>query len=103
MTAIAISAGAMSSTDANQAQNYSAGSLSPNANVMGDFEAKIVSYRREDLSGDIETSMGKAAGGNVRVGDLTGFAQFDVIYNGGVLPMRHAAEIVAMLQQGVYL
>lgn len=95
--------GAMSSTDANQAQNYSAGSLSPNANVMGDFEAKIVSYRREDLSGDIETSMGKAAGGNVRVGDLTGFAQFDVIYNGGTLPMRHAAEIVAMLQQGVYL
>lgn len=95
--------GAMSTVDANQAQSYSAGSLSPNANVMGDFEAKIVAYRREDLSGDIETSLGKAAGGNVKVGDLTGFAQFDVIYNGGILPMRHAADIISQLQEGIYI
>lgn len=95
--------GAMSATDANQAQSYSTGSLSPNANVMGDFEAKIVAYRRDDLSGDIETSLGKAAGGNVKVGDLSGFAQFDVIYNGGILPMRRSASIIAKLQEGIYI
>lgn len=83
--------------------SYSTGSLSPNANVMGDFEAKLVMYRHDDLTQAIEPIAGKPSAQIGPVSSFSGYLKADLVYNGGTLPMRRAGEIIAMLQEGIYV
>lgn len=86
------------------AGSYSSGELSPNSNVMGDFQPKVVIYRREDLSGATFSAANGAPGaGTTTVGAATGYLKVSEVYNAGSLAMRRAGEIIAMLKEGVYI
>ena len=90
-------------TSAMAGQSYSTGSLSPNSNVMADFSAKLVTYRKTDLTGDLATAAGAPSGRTGTVGSFSGFVKASVVYNGGSLPMRQAGKIIALLQEGIYI
>lgn len=83
---------------------FSAGSLSPNSNVMSDFQPKIIIHRQEDISGSDFTQVAGAPGAEpVTVGSTTGFLQASHILNAGSLPMRQTSQIEALLREGVYV
>ena len=105
-TAIQFGGGAatVGSVGASTGRSYDAGSLSPNANAMGDLEAKLVCYHHDDVTGDLTSAAGKPSGATLRVGDASGYLQAAVVYNGGSMAdVRRSGEIIALLQQGVYL
>lgn len=84
--------------------SYSVGELSPNSNVMGDFEAKIVAYRASDMaSGSFAAAEGLPSASTITVGDASGYLKVSQVYNSGTLAMRGADEIVALLQEGIYI
>lgn len=83
---------------------YSVGELAPNSNVMGDFEAKIVAYRASDMAtGSYSDAVGLPSAATVNVGSASGYLKATTIYNSGSLAMRRADEIVALLQEGIYI
>lgn len=96
-------AGAAGGAVFSSAPNYSGGSLSPNSNAMGDFEAKLIVYRNQDMSEQLEESSGTPSGSAGEVSDFTGYLKVDAVYNGSTLAMRRSGEIVAMLQEGIYI
>lgn len=84
--------------------SYSVGELSPNSNVMSDFQPKIIIDRRGDVSGpDFVAALGRPGAGGVRVGDASGYLKASTVYNAGILPARRADEIVALLKEGIYI
>lgn len=96
--------GMTSLSDTAGASQYSAGELSPNSNVMGDFQAKLIVHRRTDLSGaDYEAVAGLPGAAPATVGSMSGYVKASTVYNAGTLTMRRAGEIVALLQEGIYV
>ena len=84
--------------------SYTAGSLTPNTSVAGDFEPKLVLYDREEIStSSTNAATGKPSAETLKVGEASGYLKARVVYNGSSLPTRHAGEIVQMLTEGVYL
>lgn len=84
--------------------SYSSGELSPNSNVMGDFQPKIIIDRKGDVSGSaFDAAEGQPSGATMTVGSASGYLKVSTVYNAGTLPARHADEIVALLQEGIYI
>ena len=78
--------------------------LAPNSNVMGDFQAKLVVFRQDDLSGaGFSTAEGAPGAAVTTVGAASGYLKAAEVYNAGSLAMRRSGEIIAMLKEGVYL
>ena len=88
---------------ASDAPSYNAGSLSGNTAVMGDFQAKMVAIKRADLSSGLQEAQGLPTGTSRLVSEETGYFQADAVLNASTLPVRKAAEIVALLREGVYM
>ena len=87
-----------------EAGSYSAGELSPNSNIMGDFNPKVIVHRKGDVSGAaFNAAEGQPSGATMTVGSATGYLKVSTVYNAGTLPARHADEIVALLQEGIYI
>ena len=86
-------------------QSYSAGSLAPNTSVAGDFEAKLIMYKRDKITDDtaLAEAVGKPSASTFNVSAATGYLKADVVYNATSLPTRHAGDIVRLLQEGVYI
>lgn len=86
-------------------QSYSAGALAPNTSVAGDFEAKLIMYKRDKITDDtaLAEAVGKPSASTFNVSDATGYLKADVVYNATSLPTRHAGDIVRLLQEGVYI
>lgn len=85
--------------------SYSAGSLTPNTSVAGDFEAKLILYRRDEITNPaaVQTAVGKPSAASLTVGEATGYLKAHVVYNASSLPTRHAGEIIGLLQEGIYI
>jgi len=86
-------------------QPYSSGSLAPNTSVSGDFEAKLIMYKRGEITNKtaLAEAVGKPSASTFNVSDATGYLKADVVYNATSLPTRHAGDIVRLLQEGVYI
>lgn len=84
--------------------NYSTGSLSPNANAMGDLQAKLIIYRKEDLTeGNTAIINGKPCNDVGPLSSHTGYVYVEDVANAGTLPTRRNQEIVELLKGGVYV
>lgn len=84
--------------------SYSVGELSPNSNIMGDFQPKIIVYRRDDItSPDFVAANGRPSGSTMYMGEATGYLKVKEVYNSGQMTMRRADEIIAILKEGVYM
>ena len=84
--------------------SYSAGELSPNSNIMGDFNPKVIVHRKGDVSGAaFNVAEGQPSGATMTVGSASGYLKVSTVYNAGTLPARHADEIVSLLQEGIYI
>ena len=84
--------------------SYAVGELSPNSNVMGDFQPKVIVHRKGDVSGAaFNAAEGQPSGATMTVGSASGYLKASTVYNAGTLPARHADEIVALLQEGIYI
>ena len=83
---------------------YSVGELSPNSNVMSDFQPKLVVFRRDDISGaNFGAAEGAPGAATVTVGAASGYLKASEVYNAGSLAMRRSGEIVALLREGIYI
>lgn len=83
---------------------YSSGELTPNSNVMGDFQAKLIINRKTDLSGpDFPAAMGAPGAEAIAVGDATGYLKASAVFNPGTLAMRRSGEIIDLLREGIYI
>lgn len=82
---------------------YSAGALTANSNVMGDFTPKLIRTVTKDVSGDISTAVGAPSGKIVRVGDASGYLKAAMVYGTPSTTMQHTDEIVNMLKEGIYI
>ena len=86
------------------AGQYSVGELAPNSNVMSDFQAKLVVFRRDDVSGStFGAAQGAPGTATTTVGATTGYLKVSEVYNAGSLAMRRSGEIIAMLKEGIYI
>lgn len=90
---------------AQSSRSYAAGSLAPNANVMGGLQAKLIAYHREEIGdGQRAATVGHQAGSTpYPLSSYTGYVKARQIVNGGSLAMRQSGEIIALLQEGIYL
>lgn len=82
---------------------YSAGALTANSNVMGDFTPKLIRTVTKDASGDIAPAVGSPSGKVVRVGDASGYLKAAMVYGTPSTTMQHTDEIVNMLKEGIYI
>lgn len=83
---------------------YSSGELSPNSNVMSDFQPKLVIHRRDDISGsNFGDAQGAPGTSTTTVGASTGYLKVSEVYNAGSLAMRRSGEIIALLKEGIYI
>lgn len=82
---------------------YSAGALTANSNVMGDFTPKLIRTITKDVSGDISAAVGAPSGKVVRVGDASGYLKAAMVYGTPSTTMQHTDEIVNMLKEGIYI
>nr|DAT28600.1 MAG TPA: hypothetical protein [Caudoviricetes sp.] len=82
---------------------YSAGALTANSNVMGDFTPKLIRTITKDVSGDIAPAVGSPSGKVVRVGDASGYLKAAMVYGTPSTTMQHTDEIVNMLKEGIYI
>lgn len=86
------------------AGQYSVGELSPNSNVMSDFQPKLVVFRKDDISGDaFKDAEGAPGAAATTVGACTGYVKATTVYNAGSLAMRRSGEIIALLKEGIYI
>ena len=84
--------------------NYSVGSLSPNANAMGDFVPKLFIYRKDDLTeGDMNSMKGRPSNNTSVLSSHSGYVEVAEVTNAGTLPTRRNQEIVDLLKGGVYI
>ena len=83
--------------------SYSAGSLTPNSNVMGEFTPFITYIFNEDVSGDISNAVGRPSGKVVKVGAASGYLKAAMVYGTPSITMQHSDEIVNMLKEGIYI
>lgn len=82
---------------------YSAGALTANSNVMGDFTPKLIRTVTKDVTGDISAAVGAPSGKVVRVGDASGYLKAAMVYGTPSTTMQHTDEIVNMLKEGIYI
>lgn len=82
---------------------YSAGALTANSNVMGDFTPKLIRTITKDASGDIAPAAGLPCGKVVKVGDASGYLKAAMVYGTPSTTMQHADEIENMLKEGIYI
>lgn len=82
---------------------YSAGALTANSNVMGDFTPKLIRTITKDVSGNIAPAVGSPSGKVVRVGDASGYLKAAMVYGTPSTTMQHTDEIVNMLKEGIYI
>ena len=82
---------------------YSAGALTANSNVMGDFTPKLIRTVTKDVSGYIAPAVGAPSGKVVRVGDASGYLKAAMVYGTPATTMQHTDEIVNMLKEGIYI
>lgn len=82
---------------------YSAGALTANSNVMGDFTPKLIRTVTKDVSGVIAPAVGTPSGKVVRVGDASGYLKAAMVYGTPATTMQHADEIVNILKEGIYI
>ena len=80
---------------------YSAGALTANSNVMGDFTPKLIRTITKDVSGDISQATGLPCGKVVKVGDASGYLKAAMVYGTPSTTMQHADEIENMLKEGI--
>lgn len=80
---------------------YSAGALTANSNVMGDFTPKLIRTVTKDVSGNISQATGLPSGKVVRVGDASGYLKAAMVYGTPSTTMQHADEIENMLKEGI--
>lgn len=81
--------------------SYSAGALTANSNVMGDFTPKLIRTITKDVSGDISAAVGAPSGKVVRVGDASGYLKAAMVYGTPSTTMQHTDEIENMLKEGI--
>ena len=102
--AIGAVAGAVGGVLGGGVQNtYSAGALTANSNVMGDFTPKLIRTITKDVSGDIAPAVGSPSGKVVHVGDASGYLKAAMVYGTPSIAMQHTDEIVNMLKEGIYI
>ena len=101
--ALGATAGAISAAASGVQTTYSAGALTANSNVMGDFTPKLIRTITKDVSGDIAPAVGRPSGKVVRVGDASGYLKAAMVYGTPSTTMQHADEIVSMLKEGIYI
>lgn len=82
---------------------YSAGALTANSNVMGDFTPKLIRTVAKDVSGYIAPAVGSPSGKVVRVGDAGGYLKAAMVYGTPATTMQHTDDIVNMLKEGIYI
>lgn len=88
--------------DGGNQSTYSAGALTANSNVMGDFTPKLIRTITKDVSGDISAAVGAPSGKVVRVGDASGYLKAAMVFGTPSSTMQHSDEIVNMLKDGIY-
>lgn len=101
--ALGATAGAISAASSGVQTTYSAGALTANSNVMGDFTPKLIRTVTKDVSGDISAAVGAPSGKVVRVGDASGYLKAAMVYGTPSTTMQHTDEIVNMLVEGIYI
>nr|DAY38798.1 MAG TPA: hypothetical protein [Caudoviricetes sp.] len=101
--ALGATAGAISAASSGVQTTYSAGALTANSNVMGDFTPKLIRTITKDVSGDISAAVGAPSGKVVRVGDASGYLKAAMVYGTPSTTMQHTDEIVDMLKEGIYI
>ena len=101
--ALGATAGAISAAASGVQSTYSAGALTANSNVMGDFTPKLIRTVTKDVSGDIAPAVGRPSGKVVRVGDASGYLKAAMVYGTPSSTMQHTDEIVDMLKEGIYI
>ena len=101
--ALGATAGAISAATSGVQTTYSAGALTANSNVMGDFTPKLIRTITKDVSGDISAAVGAPSGKVVRVGDASGYLKAAMVYGTPSTTMQHTDEIVNMLKEGIYI
>lgn len=101
--AIGATAGAISAATSGVQTTYSAGALTANSNVMGDFTPKLIRTVTKDVSGDISQATGLPCGKVVKVGDASGYLKAAMVYGTPSTTMQHTDEIVNMLKEGIYI
>lgn len=101
--ALGATAGAISAATSGVQTTYSAGALTANSNVMGDFTPKLIRTVTKDVSGDISQATGLPCGKVVKVGDASGYLKAAMVYGTPSTTMQHADEIENMLKEGIYI
>lgn len=101
--ALGATAGAISAATSGVQTTYSAGALTANSNVMGDFTPKLIRTVNKDVSGDISQATGLPCGKEVKVGDASGYLKAAMVYGTPSTTMQHTDEIVNMLKEGIYI
>lgn len=101
--ALGATAGAISAATSGVQTTYSAGALTANSNVMGDFTPKLIRTVTKDVSGDISQATGLPCGKVVKVGDASGYLKAAMVYGTPSTTMQHTDEIVNMLKEGIYI
>lgn len=99
--ALGATAGAISAATSGVQTTYSAGALTANSNVMGDFTPKLIRTVTKDVSGDISQATGLPCGKVVKVGDASGYLKAAMVYGTPSTTMQHADEIENMLKEGI--
>ena len=84
-------------------RSYAAGSLTPNANVMSGFKARISCYVRDEQYTSVKQAEGEYSTAMEPVKNFSGYLKVRTVWNGGTLAMRQADRIIEMLQEGIYL
>lgn len=97
----AVGGAAGGALDGGVQSTYSAGALTANSNVMGDFTPKLIRTITKDVSGDIAPAVGSPSGKVVRVGDASGYLKAAMVYGTPSTTMQHSDEIVNMLKEGI--
>ena len=101
--ALGATAGAISAVSSGVQTTYSAGALTANSNVMGDFTPKLIRTVTKDVSGDISQATGLPCGREVKVGDARGYLKAAMVYGTPSSTMQHTDEIINMLNEGIYI
>lgn len=101
--ALGATAGAISAATSGVQTTYSAGALTANSNVMGDFTPKLIRTVTKDVSGNISQATGLPCGKVVKVGDASGYLKAAMVYGTPSTTMQHTDEIVNMLKEGIYI
>lgn len=101
--ALGATAGAINAASSGVQTTYSAGALTANSNVMGDFTPKLIRTVTKDVSGVISRATGLPCGKEVKVGDASGYLKAAMVYGTPSTTMHHTDEIVNMLKEGIYI